>query len=195
MDWYPCTECGKSHPFKVTAVHPCPNSLRVNRPARSETLNVVHGPSSTQSTGTREAKAGSSKLPPKKRAAAGRSLLDDIESLFKGLKRKKSAPLTLAVSAAIAKRLSEPANKAELERRFPGCKIEVVKARSSAVEQPTLNRQVVGSSPAAPATRKGRPRLEDQAKTIKAQAPWLKCKPPMSRTTWYRRKAEKRNRK
>jgi hypothetical protein len=37
----------------------------------------------------------------------------------------------------------------------------------------------------------GRPRIEDRAKTIEARKPWLKLE--MSRRTWYRRQAEKRN--
>ena len=37
---------------------------------------------------------------------------------------------------------------------------------------------------------KGRPRLEDRDKTIEAQKPWVAAK--MSRRTWYRRQAEKR---
>jgi hypothetical protein len=40
------------------------------------------------------------------------------------------------------------------------------------------------------APKKGRPRIEDRAKTIEARAPWLKLQ--MSRRTWYRRQAEKR---
>jgi hypothetical protein len=40
------------------------------------------------------------------------------------------------------------------------------------------------------APKKGRPRLEDRAKTIEARKPWLKL--GMSRRTWYRRQAEKR---
>jgi hypothetical protein len=38
--------------------------------------------------------------------------------------------------------------------------------------------------------RKGRPLIEDRAKTIEARKPWLKLE--MSRRTWYRRQAEKR---
>jgi hypothetical protein len=38
--------------------------------------------------------------------------------------------------------------------------------------------------------KKGRPRIEDRAKTIEARKPWLKLE--MSRRTWYRRQAEKR---
>jgi hypothetical protein len=38
--------------------------------------------------------------------------------------------------------------------------------------------------------KKGRPRLEDRAKTIEARQPWLKL--GMSRRAWYRRQAEKR---
>jgi hypothetical protein len=38
--------------------------------------------------------------------------------------------------------------------------------------------------------RKGRPRIEDRARTIEARQPWLKL--GMSRRTWYRRQAEKR---
>jgi hypothetical protein len=38
--------------------------------------------------------------------------------------------------------------------------------------------------------RKGRPRIEDRANTIEARKPWLKL--GMSRRTWYRRQAEKR---
>jgi hypothetical protein len=38
--------------------------------------------------------------------------------------------------------------------------------------------------------REGRPRIEDRAKTIEARAPWLKL--GMSRRTWYRRQAERR---
>jgi hypothetical protein len=37
---------------------------------------------------------------------------------------------------------------------------------------------------------KGRPRIEDRAKTIEARKPWLKL--GMSRRTWYRRQAEQR---
>ena len=36
----------------------------------------------------------------------------------------------------------------------------------------------------------GRPRIEDRALTIEARKPWLKLS--MSRRTWYRRQAEKR---
>ena len=36
----------------------------------------------------------------------------------------------------------------------------------------------------------GRPRLEDRHKTNEARKPWLKLE--MSRRTWYRRQAEKR---
>ena len=43
---------------------------------------------------------------------------------------------------------------------------------------------------AAAAPKKGRPRIEDRAKTIEARKPWLKLE--MSRRTWYRRQAEKR---
>jgi hypothetical protein len=39
--------------------------------------------------------------------------------------------------------------------------------------------------------RKGRPRIEDRAKTIEARQPRLKLE--MSRRTWYRRQAEQRN--
>jgi hypothetical protein len=38
--------------------------------------------------------------------------------------------------------------------------------------------------------RKGRPRIEDRAKTIEARKPWQKLQ--MSRRTWYRRQAENR---
>jgi hypothetical protein len=37
---------------------------------------------------------------------------------------------------------------------------------------------------------KGRPRIEERAKTNEARKPWLKLE--MSRRTWYRRQAEKR---
>jgi hypothetical protein len=40
------------------------------------------------------------------------------------------------------------------------------------------------------APKKGRPRIEDRAKTIEAKKPWLKLE--MSRRTWYRRQAERR---
>jgi hypothetical protein len=40
------------------------------------------------------------------------------------------------------------------------------------------------------APKKGRPRIEDRARTIEARQPWLKL--GMSRRTWYRRQAEKR---
>ena len=41
-----------------------------------------------------------------------------------------------------------------------------------------------------PPAKKGRPRIEDRAKTIEAKKPWLKLE--MSRRTWYRRQAEQR---
>jgi hypothetical protein len=40
------------------------------------------------------------------------------------------------------------------------------------------------------APKKGRPRIEDRAKTIEARQPWLEL--GMSRRTRYRRQAEKR---
>jgi hypothetical protein len=40
------------------------------------------------------------------------------------------------------------------------------------------------------ARKTGRPRIEDRAKTNEAKKPWLKL--GMSRRTWYRRQAEKR---
>jgi hypothetical protein len=40
--------------------------------------------------------------------------------------------------------------------------------------------------------KKGRPRIEDRVRTIEAKKPWLKLS--MSRRTWYRRQAEKRER-
>jgi hypothetical protein len=39
------------------------------------------------------------------------------------------------------------------------------------------------------APRKGRPRLEEAAKTLKATKPWAKLN--MSRATWYRRQLER----
>ena len=38
--------------------------------------------------------------------------------------------------------------------------------------------------------KKGRPRLEERDQTIEARKPWIEL--GMSRTTWYRRQAEKR---
>jgi hypothetical protein len=38
--------------------------------------------------------------------------------------------------------------------------------------------------------KKGRPRIEDRARTNEAKKPWLKL--GMSRRTWYRRQAEQR---
>jgi hypothetical protein len=38
--------------------------------------------------------------------------------------------------------------------------------------------------------KKGRPRIEESHLTNEAKKPWLKLN--MSRTTWYRRQAEKR---
>jgi hypothetical protein len=42
----------------------------------------------------------------------------------------------------------------------------------------------------AVARRKGRPWIEDRAKTIEVRKPWLKLE--MSRRTWYWRRAELR---
>ena len=39
--------------------------------------------------------------------------------------------------------------------------------------------------------KRGRPRIEERARTIEARKPWLKLE--MSRRTWYRRQAEKRS--
>ena len=41
------------------------------------------------------------------------------------------------------------------------------------------------------AARRGRPRLEETAKTLRAQKPWEKMTPPMSRATWFRRQKER----
>jgi hypothetical protein len=43
------------------------------------------------------------------------------------------------------------------------------------------------------APKKGRPRIEDRARTIEAKQPWLKLE--MSRRAWYRRQAEQRKRR
>jgi hypothetical protein len=43
----------------------------------------------------------------------------------------------------------------------------------------------------APKVRKGRPRLEDRAKTLAATKPWDAA--GMSRSSWYKRQAEKRS--
>ena len=40
--------------------------------------------------------------------------------------------------------------------------------------------------------KRGRPRLEDKHKTLTAREPWNQAKPPMSRSTWYRRMKENR---
>jgi hypothetical protein len=48
----------------------------------------------------------------------------------------------------------------------------------------SLRKEAMNSS------KKGRPRIEDRAKTIEARKPWLKLE--MSRRTWYRPQAEKR---
>jgi hypothetical protein len=42
-------------------------------------------------------------------------------------------------------------------------------------------------------TKIGGPRIEDRSKTNEAKKPWLKL--GMSRRTWYRRQAEKRDQK
>lgn len=36
MNWYPCKECGKSHPFEVTAAHPCPLQPKGNSQAKKQ---------------------------------------------------------------------------------------------------------------------------------------------------------------
>lgn len=44
--------------------------------------------------------------------------------------------------------------------------------------------------PKAPKVKIGRPRVEDRGKTLSDLKPWLTAKPPMSRATYYRRKAK-----
>lgn len=62
-------------------------------------------------------------------------------------------------------------------------------ARSPTVERRALVPEVAGSSPAAPAKpKRGRPRIEDQDKTLMAVRPWESR--GMSRSTWYRRQKE-----
>lgn len=41
--------------------------------------------------------------------------------------------------------------------------------------------------------KRGRPRIEDTHKTLKALKPWATAVPPMSRSSWYRRQAEKKS--
>ena len=41
------------------------------------------------------------------------------------------------------------------------------------------------------APKKGRPRIEDRAKSFEATKPWVEL--GMSRVTWYRRRKEARN--
>jgi hypothetical protein len=36
----------------------------------------------------------------------------------------------------------------------------------------------------------GRPRIGSEQETLKAKKPWLECRPPLSRSTWYRRLKE-----
>lgn len=38
--------------------------------------------------------------------------------------------------------------------------------------------------------KKGRPLDSERGKTLKATKPWLATEPPMSRRTWFRRKAK-----
>jgi hypothetical protein len=38
--------------------------------------------------------------------------------------------------------------------------------------------------------RRGRPRLEDVDKTLRATEPWKHSNPPMSERTWFRRRAK-----
>lgn len=40
--------------------------------------------------------------------------------------------------------------------------------------------------------RRGRPRLEQKGETLTAKKPWLTQVPPMSRSTWYRRRKEEK---
>lgn len=72
-----------------------------------------------------------------------------------------------------------------------------VKGRTEAEKQPLETLKVEGATtrqagvaPGPRETKLGRPRLEDRDQTIEARKPWLALK--MSRTTWYRRQAEKR---
>lgn len=59
------------------------------------------------------------------------------------------------------------------------------------VERPICNREVSGSIPlAGTKSKRGRPRIEDRAKTLRATEPWADL--GMSRRTWYRRQAEKK---
>jgi hypothetical protein len=43
------------------------------------------------------------------------------------------------------------------------------------------------------APKKGRPRIEDKEKSFEAQKPWLAK--GMSRSSWYRRRAEQKDKK
>jgi hypothetical protein len=69
-------------------------------------------------------------------------------------------------------------------------------AASEAKSQPELNEHtlenmLVELQHIAPITRKiGRPRLEDQGKTLKALKPWLAA--GMSRSTWFNRQRDSR---
>jgi len=47
-----------------------------------------------------------------------------------------------------------------------------------------------GVAPSPRETKRGRPRIEDKAKTLQATKPWESA--GMSERTWYRRRAEKR---
>jgi hypothetical protein len=67
------------------------------------------------------------------------------------------------------------------------------RANSEVVACTDIEMAVTGSRQGSPAMNRrktGRPRIEDRAKTIEARKPWLKLE--MSRRTWYRRQAEKR---
>ena len=50
--------------------------------------------------------------------------------------------------------------------------------------------ETAGHCGVRPPAKRGRPRIEDRAKTTEAKKPWLKL--GMSRRTWYRHQAEKR---
>lgn len=92
---------------------------------------------------------------------------------------------------AIAKRTSDKTQEAKV-RNGAGFGVGAVAGahRPPAAEGAKAKAAKAKSPPPQGQPKKGRPLDSERGKTLKATKPWLAMEPPMSRRTWFRRKAK-----
>ena len=181
MEWYPCENCGQAHPFKVTASKPCPNkSSRGGGESRGTAAQ--HG---VDTAGVRVPKAKADVSGLRSKAGVTSSPREAKQVSGDGQEERHLLGGHMATSSGV----TGGARKGSGETR-PPLNSQSSDAARAAPRKP--KRPPPGASPAASGAIKpkvGRPLASQAHLTIAHQKPWIGL--GMSRTTWFRRQAEK----